>query len=63
MQDGICWISESVPNSNRASVLESEITLVVEGRGRDSEASGVRLPDDGAGAIEEAEIAVRLELK
>lgn len=62
MQDGICWITESVPN-NTSSVPENEITLVVKGGGCDAESGSAGLPDDRAGAVEEAEVSVREEVK
>lgn len=63
MQDGICWITESVPNNNTSSVPESEITLVVKGGGCDAKAGSAGLPDYRAGAVEEAEVSVREEVK
>lgn len=63
MQDSICWLTESVPNNNTSSVPESEITLVVKGGGCDSEAGSAGLPDDRAGAVEEAEVSIREEVK
>ena len=61
-QDCIGWVIECGPNGD-ISFTEDEVAGVVEGGGGDAEAGGVGLPNDGGGAVEEAEVAVGEELE
>lgn len=59
-QESISRVIEGGPD-HTGGISEDEVTCVVEGGGGDAAASGVGLPDDGAGGIDEAEVAVAEE--
>lgn len=62
LHQSVRGVFEGLPHSGRG-VAEDEVAQLVDLGGADAEVRGVGLPDDGAGAVEEAEVAGGGELE